>query len=101
MEVILEDVPLLDAGVDGERLRVSDVPQGLVISGGLALNVHRKVGALHFTGWSRRAAAWILGQMVKFVQRRCSTFQVLADTQEEIGVGGGGGRKLLTTVAAG
>lgn len=101
MEVILEDVPLLDAGVNRERLRVSDVPQGLMISCGLALNVHGKVGALHFTGWSWGAAARVLGQMVKFVQRRCSTFQVLADAQEEVGIGGGRGRKLLTVVAAG
>lgn len=86
VEVLLKDVPLLDARVNREGLWMAHVPQGLLVGGGLAVDVYGKVGALHFTGWRGRAAAGVLGQMVKFVQRGCSTFQVLADTQKEVGV---------------
>lgn len=86
MEVLLKDVPLLDAGVNSEGLWVAHVPQGLLVCCGLTVDVHGKVGALHFTWRRGRTATGILGQMVKFVQRGCSTFQVLADTQEEVGV---------------
>ena len=89
MEVLLEDVPLLDAGVDREGLRMADVTQRLLVGGGLAVDVHGKVGALHLAGRRVRAAAGVLGQVVQLVQRRCFTLQVLADAQEEVRVRGG------------
>ena len=50
MKVLLEDVPLLEAGVDGEGLGVSHVLQGVLVRGGLAVYVHGKVGGLHVAG---------------------------------------------------
>lgn len=86
MEIILKDVPLLDAGVNREGLWKADVLQGLLVSGGLAVDVHGKVGALHFAEWRGWTAIGVLGQMVQFVQRGCSTFQVLADAKKEVWV---------------
>lgn len=79
MKVLFKDVPLLDAGVNSEGLRMADVLQGLLVCGRLAVSVHGKVGALHLAGWRGQIATGVLGQMVQFIQRGCSTFQVLAD----------------------
>ena len=97
VEVLFKDIPLLDAGVNSDRLWIVNVLQRLLVGGGLAVDVHGKVGPLHFTWWRGRTAAGILGQMVKFVQRGCSTFQVLADPKKEVRVWGG--NKRLAVIA--
>lgn len=67
MKILLEDVSLLDTGVDREGLRVVDVLQGLLVCGGLTVNVYGKVGALHLTGRRGRTAAQVLGQVLQLI----------------------------------
>ena len=50
VKVLLEDVSLLDAGVDGKRLCMVDVLQRVLVCGGLTVDVHGKIGALHLAG---------------------------------------------------
>lgn len=67
MKVLLKDVPFLDAGVNRKWLWMANMLQGLLVGGGLAVDVHGKVGGLHFTGWRGWTTARVLGQMVQFV----------------------------------
>lgn len=67
MKILLEDVSLLDTGVDREGLRVVDVLQGLLVCGGLTVNVYGKVGALHLAGRRGRTAARVLGQVLQLI----------------------------------
>lgn len=97
VKILLKIVSLLDASVKREGLWMSHVLQGLLVSGGLGVYVHRKVGALHFTRWWWWTAARVLRQMMQLVQRACSTFHVFPHAQEE--VWSWGDKKALPAVA--